>query len=218
MQIYSVNIGQSQPIQRAKSSGKTGIFKLPTAGKVQVTKLGLAGDAVVDRKNHGGVDQAVYLYTTDDYDWWSEQLETRLAPGTFGENLTITGLQSAACSVGDILRLNDVVLQVTSPRIPCVTLAARMNDPQFPKHFRSGERPGLYCRVLQEGMVQAGDPVTLEPYLDPTVTILEMFRDYYEPRHAEADIRRYLNAPIAIRARIEKEAELQKVRQEGRRD
>jgi MOSC domain-containing protein YiiM len=83
-----------------------------------------------------------------------------------------------------------------------------MGDPLFVKRFRHAERPGLYCRVLQEGSAQAGDAVTAEPYVDETVTIIEMFRDFYQKGQSEAELRRYLAAPIAVRSRVEKEEQL----------
>ena len=92
-----------------------------------------------------------------------------------------------------------------------MTLAARMGAAGFKELFRQAERPGLYCRVLQGGQVQQGDSVLLESYAGETVTILEMFRDYYSPDLAEATLRRYLAAPISIRARIDKEKQLQKL-------
>ena len=103
--------------------------------------------------------------------------------------------------------MDDVTLQVTAPRIPCGTFAARMDDPQWVKRFRYAERPGLYCRVIKEGFVKAGDPVSVERYTGETISILEMFRDYFDRNKSEETIQRHLNAPIAIRARrdIEKE-------------
>ena len=89
---------------------------------------------------------------------------TELEPGTFGENLTLDGLESARLNVGDMLHSGAVTLQVTAARIPCATLAARMGDPGFVKRFRLAGRPGAYCRVLRTGMLQAGAPVTLERY------------------------------------------------------
>ena len=202
MQLISVNIGQERSIQNAKSSSRTGIYKLPAAAPVQVTRDGLVGDVICDVEHHGGADQAVYVYGAPDYLWWSETLGVDLLPGAFGENLTISGLESASFSIGDQLLIGPVILQVTAPRIPCVTLAARMQDPTFVKRFRAAERPGLYCRVLQEGALQAGDPVTLVPYRGETVTALEMFRGFYEPKMDEASIRRHLAAPVAIRDRL----------------
>jgi MOSC domain-containing protein YiiM len=92
-----------------------------------------------------------------------------------------------------------------------VTLAARMGDPSFVKRFQSAERPGLYCRVIQEGWVQVGDQVSLEKYKGETITAIKMFRDFYESNLDEATLRRYLAAPIAIRDRADKQAQLDKI-------
>ena len=211
MQLISVNIGQARAMKNAKASGKTGIYKLPVLEPVQITTNGLPGDAICDVENHGGVDQAVYIFGAPDYAWWSEQLGYELAPGTFGENLTISELESTQFSIGDRLHIGSVILEVTAPRIPCVTLAVRMGDPTFVKRFRYAERPGLYCRVIQAGSVQVGEPVTWEPYQGETITALEMFRDFYAPEQSEATIRRHLAAPIAIRDRVDQEERLRQL-------
>jgi MOSC domain-containing protein YiiM len=211
MELISVNIGREQVIQNAKASGVTGIYKLPVTTPVHITSYGIPEDAVCDKKHHGGLDQALYVYGAPDYAWWSNDLGRELSPGTFGENLTISGFESATLSIGDRLQIGAVSLQVTAPRIPCQTLAARMEDPQFVKRFRAAERPGLYCRVLKEGMVQVGDPVSVERYDGQTITVIEMFRDFYDPDMNEAGLRRYLDAPIAARARLDKEKQLKKI-------
>jgi MOSC domain-containing protein YiiM len=122
--------------------------------------------------------------------------------------LTISALESAVFNIGDYLQVGEVTLQVTAPRIPCGTFAARMNDPQWVKAFRHAERPGLYCRVIQEGLVKTGDPVSIERYTAETISIPEMFRDYYVKGKSEETLRRHLKAPIAIRARRDLEKEL----------
>jgi MOSC domain-containing protein YiiM len=134
-------------------------------------------------------------------------LAKEISPGTFGENLTIDELESAQFNIGDYLHIDSVALQVTAPRILCETFAARMEDPQWVQRFRHAERPGLYCRVIRENIVQAGEPVSVESYTGETISILEMFRDYYDRDKGQETIRRHLNAPIAVRARrdIEKE-------------
>jgi MOSC domain-containing protein YiiM len=136
-------------------------------------------------------------------------LNKEISPGTFGDNLTISDLESAHFNIGDYLHIGDVILQVSAPRIPCATFAARMEDPQWVKRFRQAERPGLYCRVIQQGLVKAGDPVSIENYPGTTVSIVEMFRDYYVPNKSEEMLRRHLDAPIAIRDRRAIEKELQ---------
>lgn len=208
MRLLSVNVGRRQIIHNAGKSGETGIYKRPSSEPVRITQAGLAGDEILDTKNHGGPDQAVYVYGSPDYEWWSEELGRELSPGTFGENLTIAGLVSAGSCIGDRFCVGGVVLEVTAPRIPCATLAARMGDPKFVKRFRRAGRPGLYCRVIQEGWARAGDAVAFQRYEGERVSAIEVFRDFFEPDPDEATIRRHLAAPIAIRARVEKEKQL----------
>ena len=208
MNLISVNIGQERSIPNAKASGKTGIYKLPVNTPVQISINGIPEDVICDTKHHGGPDQAIYIYGAADYRWWSGVLGRELAPGTFGENLTISDLESAHLQIGDILQIGTVSLQVTSPRMPCVTFAACMGDVTFKEQFRQAERPGLYCRVLQTGQVQAGESVRLKRNSGETVSILEMFRDYYAPELSEETLRRYLAAPISLRARADKEKQL----------
>lgn len=215
MQLISVNIGQARALQIGRSPTRTGIFKEAAGQPVQLTPLGLAGDFIASKKHHGGPDQAVYIYTADDYDWWAAALGRPLPPGAFGDNLTIRGLESAPVAAGDRFTFSGgedaVILEATSPRIPCSTLAARMEDNAFVRQFRRAERPGIYCRVIRAGLLEAGMPVTYTPYAGERVTMLEQFRDYYEPPKNEAALRRSLAAPIAVRTRAHVEEQLAKL-------
>lgn len=208
MKILSINIGTARKILARKEEQITGIYKQPVSGLVEVTPLGLPDDLIADTKHHGGPDQALYLYGQPDYDWWSAELGRPLAPGSFGDNLTIGGLESAKFMIGDMLHIGAVTLQVTAPRIPCATLAARMEDPQFVKKFKIAERPGLYCRVLQTGSISAGETVKFEPYQGETLSILDVYRDHYNPDNSPAGLRRFLAAPIDARTRQEKQKRL----------
>lgn len=211
MHLISVNIGKERTQQRKDFVETTGIYKLPVNKPIEIKSFGIEGDAICDKKNHGGPDQAIYVYGEVDYAWWSEELGREIAPGTFGDNLTISGLQSARFNVGDYLHIGDVTLQVTSPRIPCGTFAARMEDPQWVKKFRQAERPGLYCRVIKEGIVKAGDSVSIEKYTGETISILQMYREFYNKDKSEETLRRHLHAPIDTRGRKDLEKELQKL-------
>jgi MOSC domain-containing protein YiiM len=215
MELLRVNIGQPRELMIGSSLKKTGINKEEIAQPVQLTELGLVGDFIASKKHHGGPDQAVYIYTEPDYRWWVEELQGPLAYGTFGENLVISELESAPVAAGDRLVIGSgdsaVILEATSPRIPCNTLAAVMNDPHFPKRFRVAARPGIYCRVIRAGSLQAGLPVSYQPCGGERVTMLEQFVDFYEPETSRAGIQRLLNAPIAIRTRNHLEDRLQKI-------
>jgi MOSC domain-containing protein YiiM len=206
--LISVNLGTRQTLQTGKGPEVTGIFKRPADGPVRVSSLGLEGDFIASEKHHGGPDQAVYIYTQPDYEWWSTGIGQALAPGTFGENLTISGLESAACSIGDRLRVGEVLLEVSAPRIPCGTLARRMGDTKFTERFRQAERPGLYCRVLIEGLLQSGQEVTYAPYSGERIGVVNVFRDYYARQKTSHSIRRLLRAPLASRARADLEKQL----------
>lgn len=211
MRLVSINVGKAERIEHAGKSGETGIYKRPTEQAVRVTVTGLEGDAICDTDNHGGADQAVYVYGSEDYLWWSKELGYELTPGRFGENLTLSDMESGGYRIGDRFHLAEVILEVTAPRIPCGTLAARMDDRDFPLRFKQAERPGLYCRVIREGSVQAGEPITVEPYAGETVSAIEMFRSFYRKDQDEATLRRFLAAPIAVRARTYMDKQLRKL-------
>jgi MOSC domain-containing protein YiiM len=203
--IDSVNVGS--PRGMPNYEGPTGIFKAPAVGPVTLGLEGLAGDYIADTKHHGGPDQAVYLYFADDYAWWETKLGRKLAPGTFGDNLTLSEIASADLAVGDRLVAGDVVLEVTAPRIPCNTLARRMQDSGFVRAFRDAERPGAYCRVVKTGAIAAGAPLTHHPYAGPRVGVVDMFHDNFIVKTLDPSrIRAVLAAPIAIRERRNWEA------------
>lgn len=210
MQLISVNIGHERTQQNGQRLETTGIYKLPTPEAVQINPLGMQDDVICDTRNHGGPDQAVYVYGLPDYDWWAAELGRELVPGTFGENLTISDLESASFSIGDRLHFATVILEVSAPRIPCGTLATRMGDPKFVKRYRQAVRPGLYCRVIQPGLIRVGEAVRVERYQAETISVVEMFNDFYEKDKSDETLRRHLQAPIAIRDRIDTEQELQK--------
>jgi MOSC domain-containing protein YiiM len=210
MYAYSINAGRAEPIANAKASGMTGIYKRPLAIPVAITSLGIAGDAICDTENHGGLDQALYLYGLADYVWWSSALGLELGPGTFGDNITLSDLETADLAIGDRFHIGALTIEVSAPRIPCVTLARRMGDPAFLKRFREAERPGVYCRVIAEGTIQNGDPVSYQAYGGERVSVRELFRDFFEPTADAAIIRHYLATPLADRARRDKEAQLER--------
>jgi MOSC domain-containing protein YiiM len=206
MKIISVNVGLEQAI-RGKS-GTSGIFKQPTSDPVMVHSEGLTKDVIIDTENHGGVDQAVYIYGEPDYMWWSNELQQDLKPGIFGENITISDLESRTLCIGDRLEMGSVVLEVTSPRIPCVTLATRMNDPKFVKKFVKAERYGAYCRVIQVGEIQIGNAVTLIEYEGTRLSINSLADAFYNSPLENKKIKLFLSLPIDIRTRTDYEAKL----------
>jgi MOSC domain-containing protein YiiM len=200
MRILSVNLGQAATLAHGERSFVTGIDKWPAGRAINVTELGLDEDAVCDTEHHGGPDQAVYIYSANDYAWWSLELGREIRPGTFGENLTVAEFPDDM-DAGDRLLVGDLILEATAPRIPCATFAAQMRDSNFPLRFRYAERPGVYFRVLHSGEVSAGDAVTSVPNTADSVSMLDMFRAWYQARPDAELLQRIVNAPVAERVR-----------------
>ncbi len=206
MHVKSVQIGSARTLQISERSVETGIGKTPV-GEIDLQTTGVAGDAVVNTKHHGGPDQAVYMYSAEDYAWWEEQLGRSLALGAFGENVTVSSVPPLI-RIGDRIQIGEALLEVTAPRIPCATFAARMEEADWIRRFRNANRPGFYCRVLQPGTVRPGDRMQWTAASEANVSLDEMVEHFYADAVPLPDVRRALASPIAIRSRAEYEARL----------
>ena len=184
MQLLSVNVGRPRP-SPWKGLRATGIDKRPVDGPVAVTApgpkgtgaVGLAGDRVYDVNHHGGTDQAVYAYAREDLDWWEAELGRALANGNFGENLTTAGLDVNGVLIGERWRIGrDVILEVSGPRIPCVTFQGWLERDGWIKQFTRAARPGAYLRVIRPGDICAADPVQIVHRPGHDVTVALAFR------------------------------------------
>src|SRR4051794_25262045 len=168
--VLSVNVGPVAPY--AVGTGKrSAIVKAPVEGPVAVRGVNLDGDDQADRRVHGGPEQAVYAYARESYEWWEGELGRVLEPGTFGENLTLSGIDVDGALIGERWAIGTAVLEVTAPRIPCVKLATRVGAPAFVKRFGQARRPGAYLRIAQEGELRAGDEVLVAERPEHDVTI-----------------------------------------------
>ncbi len=163
MKLVSVNVGLPRTVKYHHRSYPTAIFKEPVASRVRVGRLNIEGDRQGNPKTHGGPDMAVYVYSFDHYPFWEEELGLRdLAPGAFGENLTVTGMADDAVAIGDVFSIGTARFQVSEPRTPCHKLAMKFDDPGLPRRFFKAGRLGFYFRVLSEGEVGAGDEIVRE--------------------------------------------------------
>ncbi len=204
-QLLSINLGTAQHIPGY--APLTGIIKTPVA-TANIERLGLAGDAICDRKHHGGSDQAIYVYFADDYLWWADELGQSIAPGTFGENLTLGGVEGRAVAIGDRFAIGPALLEVTYHRTPCMTFAARMSDPGWVRRFHRANRPGAYCRVLAPGAVEAGMDVGYQPFAGERVTVSELMALDGAREIDPAFMRRALATPIREKTRFKFETRL----------
>jgi MOSC domain-containing protein YiiM len=157
--VVSVNVGRPRQVRWHDRTVTTGIWKQPVEGRVRAANVNLDGDDQADRRVHGGPTKAIYAYSSEDYEWWARELGSPTAPGTFGENLTIAGIDLAAAVVGETWGIGTATLRVTEPRIPCFKLGIRMGDAAFVDRFASAARPGTYLAIEAPGDIEAGDAI-----------------------------------------------------------
>ncbi|MBW9088393.1 MOSC domain-containing protein [Rhizobium wenxiniae] len=198
MKLLAICIGQAERLPG--KSYKTGIYKTQVTGSVLIDEFGLVGDAVCNKKHHGGPDQAVLLEGSVTLDWWRAELGQAVPFGTFGENLVIEDLDNRDVAVGDQFHLGDVVLEATSPRSPCNTLSARMSAPGFSRAFLKAGRPGIYCRVIKPGTLHAGDSVRREFHAGDRVPVSDLLASIGR-KVSEAEKSRFLSVPLGSRWR-----------------
>jgi MOSC domain-containing protein YiiM len=172
--IVSVNVGKPHKVDRAGRQYETSIDKYPIAGRVAVHTTNLDGDAQADLRVHGGPEQAIYVYGTDNYAYWRTELARDLPWGTFGENLTIEGLRDEEVMIGDQFKVGATILMVTRPRIPCFKLAGKLDQANMIDRVLASGRTGFYFSVIQEGDVAADDLLTLVSRNEQSMTVREI--------------------------------------------
>ncbi|GHB60513.1 MOSC domain-containing protein [Persicitalea jodogahamensis] len=172
MQIHSVNVGLPRTVEWEGRIVTTGIFKEPVTGPIPLNFVNLQGDRQADLTVHGGPDKAVYAYDLTHYAVWkSEIARSDWTPGLFGENLTTEGLLESEVRIGDLFRAGTALLRAVQPRFPCYKLNVRFDDPGMTRRFAQLGRPGIYFRVVEPGIIAAGDALALTEAAETDVTI-----------------------------------------------
>jgi MOSC domain-containing protein YiiM len=184
--VVSVNVGTPRDVRWRGGTVRTAIWKDPVPGRVRVQGTSVDGDQQGNPEVHGGVDKAVYAYAVEDYRWWGAELGRELDPGTFGENLTLRGIDVSGAEVGERWRVGGALLEVSQPRTPCFKLGIRMGSQRFPSRFAAARRPGAYLRIIAEGEVAAGDPVEVVHRPGHGLTVAEVSRIYHDDHAAAA--------------------------------
>lgn len=176
MKVISVNIGKKQTVIWKGKTYETGIYKYPVEDTIFLGKEDVVNDDVIDRKHHGGTNQAVYVYGKNHYAYWQNlypNLEFNY--GMFGENLTISNLDEEEIYIGNIYQLGEAKIQVTKPRQPCVKLGIRFQDVKAIKQFWNTTKSGVYFKVLETGKVAKNDVLILLEKGKNTLTIAEVY-------------------------------------------
>jgi MOSC domain-containing protein YiiM len=149
------------PVVHSINVSNGGVPKQPRLSAM-IRTSGVGGDRQRDLRFHGGPDRAVTLYSLERIDALRAEGHP-IAPGSIGENLTLCGLDWGALVPGSELQVGPVLLQVTKPAAPCAKIAGSFLRDEF---LRVSDKvhPGwsrLCARVLREGLVSVGDPVSV---------------------------------------------------------
>lgn len=169
--LLHVNVARASGLPIGERIVQSAIRKHPVEGPVEASPLGLAGDEQADLSVHGGVSKAVYAYPSEHYGFWQTvraqagvaDWGDTLAPGSLGENLTLTGVLETQVWIGDVLRFPGCELAVSEPRLPCAKLNAALGFPNAVKLMTQSSWCGFYLAVRVPGRLQAGEAFEIVP-------------------------------------------------------
>lgn len=161
--VLSVNVGLPAPATWARRRDQSAIDKRPVEAAA-VSAAGLTGDGYAEQRFHGGPDRAVYAFSREEQHYWSRQLGRAVAPGSFGENLTVVEFDVDQAVLGEHWRVGEVLLEVADVRTPCAVFQnwIGVHHPDahdWLKEFTARARPGAFLRVLETGTLRRGDPL-----------------------------------------------------------
>jgi MOSC domain-containing protein YiiM len=177
--LISVQVGIPRKVVRDGEEVLTGIFKAPVKGRLRMNTLNLEGDRQADLSVHGGPNKAVYGYPSEHYPFWRKELPgVELPWGSFGENLTTSGLLESEVHIGDRFTIGTAEVVVTQPRLPCFKLNLKFDRDDMVKRFLASHYSGFYFRVLGEGEVGAGDEIIPIHQDENRFSVLDAMRLY----------------------------------------
>ena len=172
VRLDSVRVGRPRTVDD-EERWVTAFFKSAVDGPVLLLSTNLEGDRQADLRVHGGADKAVCVYSGDHYPAWRDELRRPdMGAGGFGENFTVRGQTESDVCLGDRFAVGEAVVEVSQPRGPCSKLARRWDRLDLPKLVVASGRSGWYLRVVDEGLVQAGQSLQLlqRPFPEWTIT------------------------------------------------
>ncbi|RDV36445.1 MOSC domain-containing protein [Bradymonadaceae bacterium TMQ3] len=178
--IVSLRVGMPRELGRAGAQDplerpwRTGFVKEEVRGALWLDWENFEGDGQADRKHHGGVEKAVCVYSTAHLAYWSKRLWRAMGPGAFGENLSVEGLVEEDVCVGDVYRVGSALVRVTQPRSPCWKLARMHGEKKLALWVQQTGFCGWYFGVVERGLVEAGQALTLVERPFPQWSIAEV--------------------------------------------
>jgi MOSC domain-containing protein YiiM len=196
--ILSVCVAKPKTVEYGRRQVSTSIFKEAVKGKISLRKLNLEGDEQADLTVHGGPDKALYVYPSEHYAWWRQEMpDVEFDFGKFGENLTTEGLMEDKVFIGDQFQMGTAIVQVSQPRLPCYKLGIRFGRTDIIKKFMQSCRSGIYFSVLQEGELGTGDPIKYLRSDEHKISVQEVARLFTGQTIDPRFVQRALNSNLA---------------------
>jgi MOSC domain-containing protein YiiM len=182
-EVAELRIGRAAPL--GPGGTLSAIDKQAVGRPLPAGPLGLDGDEQADRKHHGGPDKAIHAYALAHMPVWAAELPDRAGrfrPGAFGENLAISGAAETDFCLGDRWRLGGALLEVSQGRQPCWKLNLRFEVADMARRVQENGRSGWYFRVVESGVIAAGDRGALVERPHPAWSLARVSHLLYHDR------------------------------------
>lgn len=191
-------VGRAVPFTRPGS--RSAIAKTPVSAPQAVGAEGLVNDEQGDLRVHGGVEKAIHHYPREHYATWAQELGDHpllSAPGAFGENISTLGWTEHNICLGDRICAGSVLLEVSQGRMPCWKLSDRFGVADMALRVQQSGRTGWYYRVLEPGVIQAGQALQLEQRPHPEWPLVRLSAVLFS-QHVDIELlRECLALPLA---------------------
>ena len=194
--IVGVFAGKPKNLQSENGSWRSGVFKSPVLIPVHVGLENIEGDGQYDKRFHGGPDRAVLICSMSHYPYWTEELKTPVEAGSFGENLTVQGLDETQVCLGDRWSTGTVELEVSQPRIPCYKLSRRIGIEGCHEKITGAGHGGWYCRTIREGLIESGQVLKLVERANPEWTVSRAFDLFMTSKGRESELEALSKVPV----------------------
>jgi len=177
-QLSAIFIGGPKTLVDGRGEWRSSIARDRMDGAAQLEIRGFVGDKAT-QDYHGSPEIAVCIHAQSHYDFWNATLGMKLQPGAVGENLTFDGWDDSTLCVGDVLEIGTARIQISAPRSPCENQARYVGRADWVKRTLQELRTGIYARVLEPGILHAGEPVILAARPNPGLTIRDLNACFY---------------------------------------
>lgn len=174
MKITALFAGKPQPFGPRKSLSS--IVKSPHE-QLHISTEGALEDEQGNKKLHGGVEMALHQYAQDSYSALQKafpSIAEKLQFGSIGENISAPAMTDDNVYIGDIYKMGEVSLQVSSPRAPCSRINQRYGLKKIDVFILKQGITGWYLRVLEGGVIKVGDKLSLQHRLEKPVSVKQL--------------------------------------------